>query len=134
MECADGSLVVNKNKLMATGQYFKDCLEDSSESVLDLSQAPPIKITKALLGRALEFTDLTQGFTPVLQKPLRSKQTMYQVTSPALANFADSFERHQDDYETLAHMLLVANFLNNQALIDVLSAKIAIVIAHMSKE
>ena len=57
---------------------------------------------------------------------------MLQVTTPAIANFAESFGKLADDYETLAHMLLVANFLNNQSLIDVLSAKLAIVMANMS--
>ena len=57
---------------------------------------------------------------------------MLQVTTPAVANFAESFGKLSDDYETLAHMLLVANFLNNQSLIDVLSAKLAIVMANMS--
>ena len=47
---------------MATGQYFKDCLEDSSETVLDLSKLPPVQITRALMDRALEFTELTKGF------------------------------------------------------------------------
>ena len=57
---------------------------------------------------------------------------MLQATTPALANFAESFGKYGDDYETLAQMLLVANFINNQPLIDVLSAKLAIVIANMT--
>ena len=62
VQCVDGELVVKKDKLMATGQYFKDCLEDSSETVLDLSKLPPVQITRALMDRALEFTELTKGF------------------------------------------------------------------------
>ena len=57
---------------------------------------------------------------------------MLQATTPALANFADSFGKYADGYESLAHMLLIANFMNNQPLIDVLSAKLAIVLANMT--
>ena len=98
---------------MATGQYFKDCLEDSSETVLDLSKLPPVQITIVLMSRALEFTELTKGYQVSIQKPLRNVKTMLQVTTPAVANFAESFGKLSDDYETLAHMLLMANFLNN---------------------
>ena len=62
VQCADGEILVKKDKLMASGQYFKDCLEDSSETVLDLSKLPPVQITRALMDRALEFTELTKGF------------------------------------------------------------------------
>ena len=34
--CCDGELIVKKDKLLATGQYFRDCLEESDELVLDL--------------------------------------------------------------------------------------------------
>ena len=54
--CSDGQVTVKKDKLMATGQYFRDCMEDSSETLLDLSVLPPVKITKGLFERALEFT------------------------------------------------------------------------------
>ncbi len=73
---ADGQINVLKDKLMATGQYFRDCLEDSSETQLDLSVLPPVKITKNLFVRALEFTELTKGFTPTIQKPLKHKTSM----------------------------------------------------------
>ena len=59
VQCVDGEVLVKKDKLMATGQYFKDCMEDSSETVLDLSKLPPVQITRALMDRALEFTELT---------------------------------------------------------------------------
>ena len=92
---------------------MRNCLEDSSEVSLDLSTEPPVPITKALLEKAFEFTDLTVGFTPQIPKPLRNKSSMLQVTAPALANYAESFSKVADDYEALSHMILIANFLNN---------------------
>ena len=100
--CADGQVIVKKDKLLAAGQYFSDCLEESEETVLDLSKLPPVKIPKALFDRVLEFTDLTKGFTPVIQKPLKHKTSMLQATTPALANFAESFGKYADGYESLA--------------------------------
>ena len=132
--CSDGQVVVKRDKLAAAGKFFAESIDDIQDGTVDLSKDPPVQITKACMEKTLEFTELTKGFTPVLQKPLRTKQTMYQATSPALANFADSFGKIQDDYETLAHMILVANYLDNQALIDVLSCKLALVLVHMTNE
>ena len=132
--CSDGTVVAKKSKLMATGGFFVNVLEDSDETTVDISQEPSVKIPVKLLQKALEFTELTCGFKPAIQKPLRTKQTMYQVTSPALARFADSFEKMEDDFETLSHMLLVADYLDNQSLIEILSAKLALVISHMSPD
>ncbi len=86
-----------------------------------------VPVTKRAMERIIEFTELTANFTPVIPQPIRNKDSMLLNTTPSIAAFADSFQ----DPEDLCHMILLANVFDNQALLDVLSAKLALNLASM---
>ena len=57
---------------------------------------------------------------PKINKPIQH-QSIYEVVSPQFADFASRFAE-----DRLAQLIMVANVLNNESLLEVLSAKLAI--------
>ena len=51
---------------------------------------------------------------------------MYTVTAPQFAKYADQFT----DHDELCHLMMVANFLENEQLLELLSAKLAVILAN----
>ena len=86
-----------------------------------------VKITLRVLDLVLRFADLARGFAPKISQPLKNKDHMIQVTTQVFADFADSIV----DPDELAHMILASNYFQNDPLLDLLSAKMAITLANM---
>eukprot|EP00347_Sterkiella_histriomuscorum_P004586 403359901 len=106
--------------------YFNDFLEDTDQVSESLDISLFSVVTKSMMASVIEFSILvTQHRAPEISKPI-FHQSIYEITSPIFAKFAD---KYQDD--ELCQLILVADKLNNQALLELLSAKLAIHIQRM---
>ena len=85
--------------------YFLNFLEgrDSVDEVLDMTA---LNITEVIMKEVLEFTDLLAKYkTPMISKPIKHG-SIYEVTSPVFAAYADKF-----DDERLCEMIMAADRL-----------------------
>ena len=116
-------------KVLNVCGYFKDFL-DGSDSVAEVLDIAPFSIVnKDMMEAIIEFSSIViNNKPPQISKPIFQK-SIYEVTSPPYAAFADKFE---DD--RLCQLILAADKLNNQDLLELLSAKLAIHLNDKSTE
>ncbi|CDW76873.1 UNKNOWN [Stylonychia lemnae] len=101
--------------------YFSDFLEGSESVNEELDISPFQLVTKEMMEYVVEFSKLAILYkSPNISRPI-FHQSIYEVTWPVYAEFADKF-----DDEKLSHLILVADRLNNQPLLELLSAQLAI--------
>ena len=75
--------------LKQCGKYFADFLEEREEAPEEEFDLSEFSITKKVFEHVLEFTRLCQEHrAPLIKKPLRHK-SMYNVTTPAFAKYAE---------------------------------------------
>ena len=126
--CEDGDFQLPLAQLLRCGGTLADIHETSdnkSEVVLRGITIP--RITTRAFTSLAKYAQLTEHFLPQLAKPLKSLENMYRVTAPVFAEFAESFV----DSEELCYMILVANYVNNESLLELLSARLAQLLARL---
>ena len=65
VKCDDGTIKVDYKKLFKCGNLFKDALEDSTETSIDLARSGR-DVGLKQIEDVLRFVDLCQGFPPKL--------------------------------------------------------------------
>ena len=72
--------------------YFNDFLEDTDHVQEELDIAPFSIVTKEMMESVIEFSTLVKSHrAPEISKPI-FHQSMYEVTSPVFAAFAEKFK------------------------------------------
>jgi len=112
-------------------RMIADMLEDSeggeAPQEIELNTAP--YFTKQVLALVFEFCEfLLFNGKPNIKKPIR-EDNLYNITLPWYASFAEKL-----DEDTLCSMLLAANFLNQQDLLDLLSARLCMILRNKTVE
>ena len=103
-------------------KFIEDMLE-GMEEVTEAIELTNENLTKDVLEKVFEFCMyLKDNSPPNIQKPIKHPN-LYDITSPWYAKFAEQF-----DDEKLCIMILGANFLNCQDLLDLLSAKLCLIL------
>ena len=120
LKCADGQdLQVNYDALLMS-KFFYNMFEDQDmpNDTVPVSNAP--LLTKANMEAVMEYCEFAyKSHPPKIQKPIK-QNSIYDITSPWYAKFASKYADSQ-----LCELILVANYLENDGLLQLLSAKLA---------
>ena len=91
---------------------FRDLWEDSGKPTEAVSFKDAPLLTHKVLTDVFEYCNFAyKNHPPKIQKPIK-QSSIYDITSPYYANFANKFEG-----DALCEMILAANFLNNDGLL-----------------
>ena len=111
LECNYDAIILNR--------FLYDMFE-GAEVGDEAIEIPNEFLKKDNLQKVIEYCDFAyKNHPPKIQKPIR-QSNIYDITSPFYAKYASEF-----DENTLCEMILAANFLNNDGLLQLLSAKLA---------
>ena len=124
----DGELVTVNYQALLTNRFFFDLLEDQEVPSTALEMTNEL-LKKSIIENVMKYCEFAyKNHPPKIQKPIK-QASIYDITSPFYANFASQFA---DD--SLCEMILAANYLNNEGLLQLLSAKLACDLKNKSVE
>ena len=128
----DGQRQARKTVLVKNSGFIQRMFEDSSgqaEDVVVLT-GTGLAINTWCIDRFLQFTQLSDSYVVKIKTPIYQDSQLATVLPPAYAQFLVQFT----DDEQLCHMILVANYLECQELLDLLSAHLAVKISGKTPE
>ena len=116
--------------LVKASGYIEKLYEDGLEDNVVVLKGVGCQIDTRCINRILKFAELTEFYQVKIKKPIQYNDQLQTIVPPAFAEYLGQFSNDDD----LCHMILVANFLQCEDLLDLLSAHLAIKLATKKPE
>ena len=126
----DGERQARKTVLIKNSGFIRRMFEDSAGEDVVVLTGTGLAINTWCIDRFLKFTELSDSYVVKIKTPIYQDSQLATVLPPAYSEFVAQFT----DDEKLCHMILVANYLENQELLDLLSAHLAVRISGKTPE
>ena len=125
LQTKDGVVEVDK-EVACVSTLLRNTIEDNGVE----DDIPVPSVSKAILEKVMEYaTHILENGQPVIEKPLRADKKFSEVVN------SEFYLKYVEvDVTTLSEIILAANYLDIQSLLELASAKMASLIKDMSVE